>query len=248
MTNLNLKSLWVYPIKSCAGISVKELHLTSGGAKWDRHWMIVDEKGQFQSQRQLPKMALIQTELTDDSLILRIDGYVFGVPFEGRKIEKRSVTVWNNNVEAYVENPLINEQLSIYLGKKVFLVRSYDSQRQYGIHFADSRPIQLANLDSMEDFNSKLGQKITMERFRPNIVISGLGPFGEDQLDEFEIQNIKFKVSKPCIRCNIINVEPTTGERPNSEPLLKLKEHHSVEGKPAFGVLIIPQNEGRLVL
>jgi hypothetical protein len=248
LKNLKLESLWTYPVKSCKGIQSDSLEITREGPKWDRHWMIVDENGVFLTQRQIPKMALIETMMTESSLVLRIDGTVFQVPLQAEDGPKRQVKIWKSEVEAYLEDELISNYLSEFLGKKVFLVRSIPEQRQFHIRFADSRPLQLANLDSLEAVNKKLSAPVTIERFRANIVISGVGAFAEDTWDEFEIGGMTFKVSKPCIRCSIINVEPTTGERPNNEPLTKLNEIHPIDGKPAFGILLLPKNAGTLAL
>ena len=244
---MKIESLWTYPVKSCAGIQQQKVEIEKGGIRWDRNWMIVDEEGQFLTQRQLPKMAQIQTSLTDTSLILRIDNYAFEVPFEKDHHEKRKVKVWKSEVEAWLEDPLIDRQLSEFLGRPAQLVRSLKSERQHKIHFADSRPIQLANLDSLKALNDELSEPITIERFRPNIVVSGLGAWGEEALTTFKLGPVELEFSKPCIRCNIINVDPSTGLRKSSEPLEKLKKIHAIDAKPAFGVLLLPKNIGFLV-
>ena len=245
---MKIESLWTYPVKSCAGVQQNKIEITKGGVRWDRQWMIVDENGVFLTQRQQPKMAQIQTVLSASALTLRIDGYAFEVPFEKKLTEIRKVKVWKSEVDAWIEDPLIDRQLSGFLGQSVQLVRSLKSQREHQIHFADSRPVQLANLDSLKVLNNELSEPIQIERFRANIVVSGLGPFGEDQLNDFKLGSIDWTVSKPCIRCNIINVDPRTGIRKNSEPLEKLKKIHASEGKPAFGILLVPKNTGSLGL
>ncbi len=243
---MKIESLWTYPVKSCAGIQQQKVEIEKGGIRWDRNWMIVDSNGQFLTQRQLPQMAQIQTSLTDQSLILRIDNYVFEVPFEKVHQEKRKVKVWKSEVEAWIEDPLIDRQLSEFLGRTAQLVRSPKSQRQHQIHFADSRPIQLANLDSLKALNQELSEPIGIERFRANIVVSGLGAWGEEALQNFKLGPIELEFSKPCIRCSIINVDPSTGLRKSSEPLEILKKTHAIDGKPAFGVLLLPKNTGIL--
>lgn len=243
---MKLESLWTYPVKSCAGIKTKNLEITKEGPKWDRHWMIVDEKGVFVTQRQLPKMALIFTDLTDDNLVIKVDGTLFALPLKASGTKKIPVKVWKSEVEAYEEDPLISNQLSEFLGKKLRLVRSLPEQRQHHIRFADQRPLHLANLDSLEKLNKELNVKVSIERFRPNIVVSGVGGFAEDSWKDFELGGLQFEVSKPCIRCSIINVDPKTGERPHSDPLIKLKEIHAIDGQPGFGVLLIPKSTGIL--
>ncbi len=244
---MKIESLWTYPVKSCAGIQQQEVEILKGGIRWDRNWMIVDDQGQFLTQRQLPQMAQIQTSLTTTSLILRIDNYAFEVPFEKVHQQKRKVKVWKSEVEAWIEDPLIDRQLSEFLGRPAQLVRSPKSQRQHQIHFADSRPIQLANLDSLKALNQELSEPISIERFRANIVVSGLGAWEEESLKNFKLGPIELEYSKPCIRCSIINVDPRTGIKKNSEPLEKLKNIHAIDGKPGFGILLLPKNTGTLV-
>lgn len=66
--------LFVYPVKSCAGIEVQEAPLTEAGLDLDRAWMVVDAQGQFLTQRSLPRMALIRPQLKSDELVLRAPG------------------------------------------------------------------------------------------------------------------------------------------------------------------------------
>lgn len=243
---MKLESLWIYPVKSCAGIPQENLEITNNGILWDRQWMIVDEAGQFLTQRQLPLMSQVLTALSPTALILRIDNYAFEIPFNKKMTETRKVKVWENLVDAWIEDPLIDLQLSGFLGKSVQLVRSLKCQRPNDIHFADSGPLHLVNLDSLQALNKELASPIEIGRFRANIIVSGLGPFGEDQLTDFKLGEIQLSVLKPCIRCNIINIDPSTGIKIKSEPLQKLTQMHAVQGKPAFGILLVPKNTGTL--
>ena len=40
-----IAELWIYPVKSCAGIAVQQTRLSRHGLQWDRHWMVVDARG-----------------------------------------------------------------------------------------------------------------------------------------------------------------------------------------------------------
>ncbi len=243
---MKLESLWNYPVKSCGGVQQESLEINQSGILWNRQWMIVDEAGQFLTQRQFPQMSQIQTDLTPTSLILRIDNYAFEIPFNKKLTITRKVKVWENLVDAWIEDPLIDQQLSGFLGKSVQLVRSLKCQRPNDIHFADSGPLHLVNLDSLQALNKELASPIEIGRFRANIIVSGLGAFGEDQLTDFKLGEIQLSVLKPCIRCNMINIDPSTGVKINSEPLQKLTQIHAVQGKPAFGILLLPKNTGTL--
>lgn len=71
---LHIAELWVYPIKSCAGVRVPRATLLDTGLEWDRSWMVVDAQGNFVSQRELPRMALIQPSFRMGQLVLRAPG------------------------------------------------------------------------------------------------------------------------------------------------------------------------------
>ncbi|KAK2976966.1 hypothetical protein RJ640_019381 [Escallonia rubra] len=60
-------SIFVYPIKSCRGISVPQAPLASTGFRWDRQWLVVNSKGRAYTQRVEPKLALVQVELPDEA-------------------------------------------------------------------------------------------------------------------------------------------------------------------------------------
>ena len=65
-------ALWMYPIKGCRGFSMPAATLAPTGLEHDgigdREWVVVDDQGEFLSQRELPKMSQIQTRLTGESL------------------------------------------------------------------------------------------------------------------------------------------------------------------------------------
>src|SRR5215211_3725505 len=72
--NVTLSGLYVYPIKSCAGISLQSAELCATGLRHDRRWMLVDETGEFMSQRDHPRMALISTHLSAEYLTVAAPG------------------------------------------------------------------------------------------------------------------------------------------------------------------------------
>ncbi|MDD1605439.1 MAG: MOSC domain-containing protein, partial [Methylococcaceae bacterium] len=72
MTSYTLSDIIIYPVKSLAGIHLTQWQVTKTGFQYDRKWMLIDNQGQFLSQRRLPKMALISTALTDNQMILSV--------------------------------------------------------------------------------------------------------------------------------------------------------------------------------
>ena len=81
--------------------------------------------------------------------------------------------------------------------------------------------VSQAALDALNDkLRARGSEPVTMERFRPNLVIASLdetlAAHGEDYLDELSIATeqgeVRLRVVKPCVRCSIPDVDPATGE------------------------------------
>ena len=73
-SRVTLSGLYVYPIKSCAGISLQRSDLSATGLRHDRRWMLVDETGEFVSQRAHPRMALISVRFAPERMIVSAPG------------------------------------------------------------------------------------------------------------------------------------------------------------------------------
>ena len=223
----SLSGLHVYPIKSCAGIAVQSSPLTETGLDLDRQWMVVDEHGEMLTQRVLPRMALIQPSLRDSDMVLRAPGMLaLHVRLDTVEASTR-VRVWDDVVKAYDMGALAAQWFSDFLGSKLRLVR-FDPEEQrlsnprwtgdIEAHngFADAFPILVTNQASLDDLNTRLAARgaapVTMQRFRPNLVLSGLQAYDEDHLHEIEIGSgdsaVRLRLVKPCVRCAIADVDP----------------------------------------
>ena len=268
-----LSELILYPIKSCAGMSVREATLTSAGlsvdAVYDREWMVVDEAGQFLSQREHPRMALISPRLKGDTLELRAPGMLrleipLGLPdpADERTLE---VTVWDDKVLAYDCDDITAAWFSNAVGVPCRLVRFHAGATRFasakwtgGVAaptlFSDGFPILLAGSASLADLNGKLAaagrEPIPMSRFRPNMVIDGIEAFEEDYADTFVLGEAHLKPVKPCSRCTIPSVDQATGVT-GPDPLDILRTYRT---KPAmddaicFGMnAIVTQGDGQRV-
>jgi len=228
---VRIHSLHVHPIKSCAAVTLDEVLLIETGFEFDRAWMVVDAAGGFVSQRELPRMALVQQTLKHSELVLRAPG-MLALHLALDAVQARCrVTVWNDEVAAYDMGDLAAQWFSDFLGQPLRLVRFDPEQRRLSSRdwtgeleaenaFADGFPILVASTASLAELNRRLtaqGQAaVTMARFRPNLVLDGLDAHGEDHLDEISFATdegpIRLKLVKPCARCSIPDVEPTTGE------------------------------------
>jgi len=236
---IRITGLNVYPVKGCRGIAVDSARVAVTGFEHDREWLITRPDGRFMTQREEPRLALIETALLDKrapgdtGLRLRIPGgseLQVSPVAAGREVE---VTIWKDNCAAFDAGDEAAEFLTGYLGSPVRLVRfdprhrrASDPQWTPGIEalnqFSDGFPWLLASEASLEDLNSRLQDKLPMNRFRPNIVVSGLPPFGEDQLHDLTAGAVRLRRAKGCTRCIVTTTDQATGLRDGKEPLQAL--------------------------
>jgi uncharacterized protein YcbX len=117
--------------------------------------------------------------------------------------------------------------------------------------FSDGFPLLLISQASLDDLNSRLTQNqqqpVTMNRFRPNLVVSGCEAFAEDGWKKIRIGEITFRIVKPCSRCVIPNIDIETAERGN-EPARMLASYRKRDNKIFFGQNVIAENEGELTI
>jgi len=69
-----ISRLFVHPVKSCAGVEVREALLTETGLELDRAWMVVDAQGVFVTQREQPRLALVRRISKPHELVLSAPG------------------------------------------------------------------------------------------------------------------------------------------------------------------------------
>lgn len=258
----SVSALYIYPVKSCAGIAVDDVALEQHGLRWDRHWMVVDRNGRFVSQREYPAMATIRTAFTHGALELsaRHLSDTLRLPLAAPGDRARlDVTVWCDAMPALDEGEPAARWFSQALGVSVRLVRfandvvrlasrRWTGETEAPAQFADGFPLLVTNEASLDELNRRLAAKgapaIPMDRFRPNIVLSGIDPFEEDFIDTLSVgakDDPVFRLVKPCARCPITTVDQATGQRDPEwphEPLDTLtgwRADPRVDGGLAFG-------------
>lgn len=225
-----ISALYLHPIKSCAGIAVREALLIETGLEFDRAWMVVDAQGRFLTQRELPRMALIVPTLKHTELVLRAPGMLaLHLALDAVEAPTR-VTVWKDEVAAYDMGDLAAQWFSDFLGQTCRLARFDPEQKRLSNKqwtgeidaenaFSDGYPVLVTSDASLADLNERLAKRgaapVAMNRFRPNLVLSGLDAYGEDHLDEIRFDTpegeVVLKLVKPCSRCTIPSVDPATG-------------------------------------
>jgi len=255
---VRVQSLHVHPVKSCAGIEVKEALVVETGFDLDRAWMVVDADGGFLTQRELPRLALVRPTLRTDDLVLRAPG-MLALHLALDVVEARAqATVWNDRVAAYDMGDLGAQWFTDYLGRPTRLVRFDPEQRrladprwtgdlQAETAFQDAFPLLVASVASLAEVNRRLvrgGQDaVAMTRFRPNVVLEGLeDAHAEDGMGEivFDAEGgpVRLRLVKPCARCTIPDVDPATGEQGHAvaDVLAGYRTDPRVGGQVTFGM------------
>lgn len=258
-----ISRLYVYPVKSCAGVQVQEALLTETGLEFDRAWMVVDGKGDFLTQRELPRMALIQPQLKTYEMVLRAPGMLaLHIALDQVEAPLR-VRLWSDEVQAYDMGPIAAQWFSDFLGITARLVRFDPEHKRVsslqwtgGVEalnqFSDGYSVLLISEASLDHFNEKLAARghaaVGMARFRPNIVLgnspdgSELAPHDEDRLDLLQVASeqgaVQLKPVKPCPRCPIPNVDPATAlSSPEVGDMLQsYRQDARVNGAVTFGM------------
>jgi len=252
-----LTELFVHPIKSCAGIALPEALLVETGLDLDRAWMVVDEHGEMLTQRELPRMALIRPAFKGGEVMLRAPG-MLALHLRLDTVEASTrVQVWDDIVKAYDMGALAAQWFSDFLGRRLRLVRFDPEQQRLSDPawagavaaenaFADGFPLLVANAASLADLNERLLARaqpaVTMQRFRPNLVLAGLQAWDEDHIDELVIDAeggpVTLRLVKPCVRCTIPNVDPASGETAHEpgDTLAGFRADARMKGGITFGM------------
>ncbi|WP_418264808.1 MOSC domain-containing protein [Flavobacterium faecale] len=258
---LQLLEIWVYPIKSLSGISLKQSQVTSRGLELDRRWMLVDDSGIFITQREYPQLALFQVQIIDGFLLVTHSNFIgerVKISLSQKNDNSRvKVVVWEDEVEAILVDEGISNWFSKILGFSVRLVympeeshRKVDSKYAVSVgditSFSDGFPFLIIGQTSLNDLNSRLDNPISIKRFRPNFVFTGGKAYEEESWKEFHIGSLIFYGVKPSGRCVITTVNPELGQFAGKEPLLTLSKYKKVEKKVIFGQNVIAKNQGIL--
>ena len=254
MTRPVLSGVYVYPIKSCGGISRRSADLEATGLRYDRRWLLVDEAGKFMSQRRHPRMALISPRITPDRLVVSAPGMPdLEVPLGGEHQGRIDVEVWGDAQRGAPVGGHADRWFARFLDFPCRLVRKPDDDVRpldsaYArdgdqVSFADGFPLLLISEASLQELNGRLESPVSMNRFRPNLVVRGCGPYAEDGWGEMRVGDAVFRVAEPCPRCAITTVNQDSGER-GKEPLRTLATYRKAGGEVWFGRNLIHTSPG----
>ncbi|MFE3600385.1 MOSC domain-containing protein [Streptomyces sp. NPDC059142] len=260
-------ALGVHPVKSMAGGTPGSAVVEPWGLAADRRWALVDRTGKVVTQRQRPGMALIHAEpLPGGGIRLHGPGVgpvVVGVP-EPRGADLVVVDIFGAKVESVPAGEAAREvdrRLSAYLGEEVRLVHLDDPATRRPVDplfarpgetvsFADGFPLLVTTTASLDALNTLIAHgdhpdegPLPMDRFRPNVVVTGTDAWAEDGWRRLAVGEVAFRVAKPCGRCVITTTDQRTARR-GREPLRTLGRHRRLDGKLVFGQNLIPESTG----
>ena len=256
---ISLQAIHIYPVKALGVISLAESLVTSRGLLYDRRFMVVDPHEKCLTQRDHPKMAAVWVEINRGEVTFSAPD-VESISFSATPgvLPTRKVQVWNSIVPAHAVNDQADRWLSDYLGDEVRLVYMPDSAERHidsnyamnneVVSFADGYPLLIASLESLNDLNARIvgngGAALPMNRFRPNLVISGCAAYAEDRLGEIVIGDTTFRAVKPCARCQVTTTDQAAGVVMGPEPLKTLATYRDSPNGVLFGMNLIPVQLG----
>jgi uncharacterized protein YcbX len=253
---LTISGIYVYPVKSLGGISLEAATLTDRGLQHDRRWMLVDQSGQFLSQREIPELALLQVRLGENGFFVHPKSNPadqIELPFTLVDRPAIQVTVWDDGCTALLAEDHLNAWFSARLNMPVRLVYMPDNtlrrvdpryaQHQEITSFSDGYPLLMIGQASLDDLNSRLAAPVPMNRFRPNLVFTGGEAFEEDRLGKFSINQIRMACVKPCARCVVTTIDQDTAVA-GKDPLKTLAGYRSREHKVLFGQNLLFEGSG----
>ena len=259
---MRVAEIRIYPVKGLRGRPVADAVVEPWGLAGDRRYMVVDGAGRFLSQREMPRLAVLEAAPRDGGLDLSGPGLgLLAVAEPGPDAPPADVTVWRDRVAARDAGAEAAAWLSAALGRTCRLVHMADpaearrvdpdyADAEDRVSFADGFPVLVTNAASLADLNARLAVPVSMDRFRTNIAVSGAEAWAEDGWQQVRIGAVPFAGPKDCARCAVTTVDQDTGERsPENEPVRTLAQfRRKAGGRIIFGQNLIPRGTGRIAV
>ena len=252
-----IENIYRYPLKSCKEEELTSCEIVEKGLKWDRNWALFDSDGQVVTGRTHPFLLDIEISVQEKNVAVILNNST-QIEFD---IEPSSSVAQDRNVFSYdVKGMTVSQEankwFSEYLNKNVELLYTSNLSRpvlaKHGgkendiVSFADQAPILLVSKESLNDLNSRLHEPIQMNRFRPNLIVSGCEAYEEDSWKYIKIGSCEFEIIQRCERCIFTTIDPLTKVKDaNKEPLKTLSTYRKMErGGVNFGVHLVPRKLG----
>ena len=232
-----LRSLHLYPVKSCHRIDVDRAIPGERGLRGDREWMITDAAGRFLTQRTHPALVRIRPSYSDTALVLQhphLPPLALPRPPD-EDWPRRRVRIWDDEVDAAIAGADACAWVSEAAGTEALLVRagSFTQRQPTGpwrgdhlapVNFPDAYPLLVCSQASLDDLNGRLPAPVPMTRFRPNLVVDGLPPYAEDGIEELRFGKVRIRLVKACTRCSTTTIDQESGES-SGNPISALRTY-----------------------
>ncbi|HAN31027.1 MAG TPA: MOSC domain-containing protein [Myxococcales bacterium] len=248
---LSIEQLLIYPVKSCAAVSVQQMPLNPSGPADDRRWMWVGPAGRFLSQRDDPRLVHIRPRLSPDSLTLEAPGVEPLRVVRGQG-SYRSVSVWGQACQGRDAGEVARQWISRLFGIEASLVEQSeprliedDPGQGHSVSFADGYPLLVCTKASVSAVSKAVDGGASALRFRPNVVIGGAQPFEEDHWTELQSGDAVLSLVKPCARCTVVDVDPDSAVR-RTGVLRQLAASRRIDGELRFGINAVVTQIGSL--
>ncbi|UBM58832.1 MOSC domain-containing protein [Marinilongibacter aquaticus] len=255
-----ISQIFIYPVKSLAGIAMENSAVTDRGLQYDRRWLLIDELGMQITQRTQPELVLFQPEISKDTLHIthKPSGSTVSFPLKGTTEIQIKVQVWDDVFESLEVDGQVSHWFSHILKKKVRLVFQPDTTErkvdpkyarngQEIVSAADGYPVLIISQASLNDLNSRLLKPVDMLRFRPNIVLDDCHAFAEDDLQKVAIGEAELIGVKNCARCIMITNDLQQAQL-GKEPLRTLSQYRRQGQKVLFGRNFLVGKEGKIAI
>ena len=251
--NYVVQELYIYPIKSLAGIAVQAAKAEEMGFENDRRWMLIDENNELITQREHPNLSQFYPKIKEGKITISHYDSIHEFFINESLYEPVFSKVWDDETKVVEVNKATSKWFSDALGFSCKLVKNLNKgdrkhissqlNQTLNVSLADGYPYLLIGSESLNLLNERLEEKITIKRFRPNIVVSTATAHEEDFFGTFQIGNLKFKNAKPCGRCVMVNNNPQTASV-SKEPLKTLSTYRTSNNNVYFGTNILNLEEG----
>ena len=262
MQQVAIASLHVYPLKGAAGFAPRRWEIDPRGLRHDRRFMVVRPDGSFVTQRQEPRLALLEAAIEGERLDLRSacgSASVAAVPDGGRRLPVR---VWDDEVDALLPSSHADQLLEAHLGFPACLAYMPETSGRRTapkrgeptspVSFADAAPILLAAESALAELGERLeaagAEPVPMDRFRPNIVVRGNARGDDDRWAAVAIGAARLRVATPCKRCQVVTIDQRTAELRGPEPLRTLATYRRLEDAVVFGRHVLVDRGGPIAV
>lgn len=240
MANGILSGIYIYPVKSCGEISLSEIKGSGTGLEGDRQWVFVGGGDNVLTQRDYPSMALIKPTLLEENgckLKLEAPGMApIMVAHNESRDTFNEIELWGNSRSGFDQGDSVAQWISDYLKTEARLLYTKPTvENPVSGRFVDCCPLLVISEESLAELNARLEEPVKMSRFRPSLVVKGLGEFSEDISEKIEIGSTSLFGMKLCGRCVMININQEQGVLTGSEPLRTLSKYRKDGGKVMFG-------------